>query len=325
MTKENILITGGTGFIGSHITEKFLTDESYSIVAIVRRKKNYKNVEELKNKGAILAEGNFYDINFVEKIFKEFQIQHVIHIAALRGGGVSTKDDYYKVNVMGTETLLKASLKNGIKRFIFCSSVGVFGTIPKELPASLNTELNGDNEYHNSKILAEEKVQKFINMGLDAYIVRPTITYGKEDDGFPLTLVKMVRRKMLLLPFRDNKIHLLDVNKLVDVFVRVLIADSLKHRVFIVSDKEPILLRELTNIIYFYYHNKNYPPFLKLPNFLFNSLLFFFRVLNNEKWVTRIQLIFQNWYYDVEKIDCPVGFESSNTKEEFLKFLQTLA
>ena len=117
MSKEYILITGATGFIGSHVTEKLLTDEYYCIVAIVRRKKNYKNVEELKNKGAILAEGNFYDINFVEKIFKEFQIQHVIHIAALRGGGVGTKDDYYKVNVMGTETLLKASLKNGIKRF----------------------------------------------------------------------------------------------------------------------------------------------------------------------------------------------------------------
>ena len=325
MTKEYILITGATGFIGSHVTEKLLTDESYCIVAIVRRKKNYKNVEELKNKGAILAEGDFYDINLVEKLFNEFPVQHVIHIAALRGGGAGKKDDYFKVNVLGTEALLKASLNNEVKKFIFCSSVGVYGTIPKELPASLNTELKGDNEYHTSKIRAEESVQRFISMGLNAYIVRPTITYGKEDDGFPLTLVKMVRRKMLLLPFRDNKIHLLDVNKLVDVFVRILIADSLKHRVFIVSDKAPILLRELTNIIYFYYHNKNYPPFLKLPNFLFKSLLFFFRVLNNEKWVTRIQLIFQNWYYDVEKIDYPVGFESSNTKEEFLKFLRTLA
>jgi len=89
MNKEYVLITGATGFVGSHVTEKLLSDEPYRIVAIVRSKNNYKNVEELENKGAILVEGNFYDNNLLEKLFEEFPIQNVIHIAALRGGGAA--------------------------------------------------------------------------------------------------------------------------------------------------------------------------------------------------------------------------------------------
>ena len=219
MNKEYVLITGATGFIGSHLTEKLLLKPQYHIVTIVRKKRNYKNVIDLENKGVTIVEGDFYDKNLVEKTFRDFPIQHVIHIAALRGGGIGQSEDYYKVNVFGTEVLLEASLKNQIKKFIFCSSVGVFGTIPSELPGNLNTGFNGDNEYHKSKILAEAKVQEFISKGLDSYIVRPTITYGKGDDGFPSILIQMVRNKNLLLSNKDNKIHLLDVNKLADIFI----------------------------------------------------------------------------------------------------------
>ena len=65
MNKEYVLITGTTGFMGSYVTEKLLSDKSYRIVAIVRKNKNYKNVEELKYKGVILVEGSFYDIDFL--------------------------------------------------------------------------------------------------------------------------------------------------------------------------------------------------------------------------------------------------------------------
>lgn len=134
MNKEYLLITGATGFIGAHVTEKLLSDKSYPLIAIVRKDRNYKNVNDLRNKGVLLVEGYFYDKNLLEKIFETFPIQNVIHLAALRGGGAGTKRDYYEVNVHGTEALLEASFKNRVKRFIFCSSVGVFGTIPKKPP-----------------------------------------------------------------------------------------------------------------------------------------------------------------------------------------------
>jgi nucleoside-diphosphate-sugar epimerase len=325
MAKEYVLITGATGFIGSHVTERLLSDKSYGVVAIVRRNANYKNVKELEHKGVMLVEGSFCDKTFLDRIFEEFPVQNVIHIAALRGAGTGTSRDYYRVNVLGTELMLQASLKHQIKKFIFCSSVGVYGTIPQQLPANLTTGLKPDNAYHTSKFLAEKKVSDFTKKGLNAYIIRPTITYGIGDNGFPSALVNMVRKKGLLLPFKDTKIHLLDVNRFADVFIRILITDNPKHRVLLVGDKEPVLLRELTNLIYHYHHNKDYPSFLKLPNFMFNSMLFIFQAVNNEKWSTRIQLISKNWHYDVEKTGYSIGLNLSDTKQEFLKFLQTSA
>ena len=324
MNKEYVLITGATGFIGSHVTEKLLSDESYRIVAIVRSKKNYKNVEELENKGAILAEGNFYDNNFLEKLFNKFPVQNVIHIAALRGGGAGTREDYYEVNVCGTEVLLEASFKNQVKKFIFCSSVGVFGTIPKDVPANLRTELNGDNAYHSSKILAERKVREFINKGLNAFIVRPTITYGSRDNGFSATLVKLARRRMLFLPFKDNKIHLLEVRKLAEIFMEILKTNNLQKRIFIAADEQPIILRELIDLVYSYYYGKKYPLILRMPSIVFDAFLVLFRALKNSKWSVRVQLLSRDWYYDTVEMNSLIEFRSANTKKEFLTYLETL-
>ncbi len=321
MNKEYVLITGATGFIGSHVTENLLLEPQYHIITIVRKIRNYKNVIDLENKGVTIVEGNFYDKNLVEKIFRDFPIQHVIHIAALRGGGVGKSEDYYKVNVFGTEVLLEASLKNQIKKFIFCSSIGVFGTIPSELPANLNTRLNGDNEYHKSKILAEAKVQEFISKGLDSFIVRPTITYGKGDDGFPSILIQMVRNKNLLLSNKDNKVHLLDVNKLADIFIDILNTDNLKNRIFIAADVAPVSFKKLVNLIYFYYHKTNYPAFLRMPDFVFKFMLMFFNLINNNKWSARILFISKSWYYDTSSTTTFLKITPAKTEESFKKYL----
>ena len=325
MNKEYVLITGATGFIGSHVTEKLLSDKSYRLIAIVRKNRNYKNVNDLENKGVILAEGNFYDKIFLEKIFNKFPVQNVIHIAALRGGGAGTREDYYEVNVCGTEVLLEASFNNQVKKFIFCSSVGVFGTIPEELPANLKTELKGDNAYHSSKILAERKVREFINKGLNAFIVRPTITYGSRDNGFSATLVKLARRRMLFLPFKDNKVHLLEVRKLAEIFMEILKTNNLQKRIFIAADEQPIILRELIYLVYSYYCGKKYPLILRMPNIVFDVFLVLFRALKNSKWSVRVQLLSRDWYYDTAETNSLIEFRSANTEKELLVYLETLS
>jgi len=109
----------------------------------------------------------------------------VIHVAAIRGGGGASSGEFQEVNVNGTERLLRAAYERNVQKFIFCSSVGVHGTIPVTVPAAIETALHGDSQYHQSKIASEAAVQDFIRKGLNAYIVRPTITYGPGDDGFP--------------------------------------------------------------------------------------------------------------------------------------------
>ena len=323
MGKEYVLITGATGFIGSHIVEKILLDRSYPVVAIIRRIKGYKNTEELENRGAILVEGNFYDVDLLNNVFQKYPIQNVIHIAALRGGGAGTKEDYHVVNVLGTERLLYESLKHQVKKFIFCSSVGVFGTIPKELPANVMTDLNGDNEYHNSKILAEKKVKDYINKGLNAYIIRPTITYGKGDNGFPMTLMGLVKKRGLLLPFKDIKIHLLNVANFAELFILIIKSENSERRTFIAADEGPISLKELVNLIHFHYYKTDYPYFLKLPDFIFRCLSMVFKLFGNEKWLTRILLISKSWYFETGITNNTFQWLPAKTADSFIESMYT--
>jgi nucleoside-diphosphate-sugar epimerase len=68
-------------------------------VAVVRGHGDYKNAKELEKKGAILAEGSFCDRAFIEHVFEKYSFDYVIHLAALRGAGTATKQDFYDVNV----------------------------------------------------------------------------------------------------------------------------------------------------------------------------------------------------------------------------------
>jgi nucleoside-diphosphate-sugar epimerase len=321
MEKEHILITGATGFIGSHVIDKLLSEKTYKIVAIVRNINNYKNVETLKQNGVILIKGCFYDKDTVENVFNRFPVSHVIHVAALRGAGAGNNKDYFTVNVKGTEVLLQSSFEHNIKKFLFLSSVGVFGTIPEDLPANLNSRLVGDNKYHNSKILAEQKVKLYTKKGLDAYIVRPTITYGPGDDGFPTTLINMVKGRTFICPAKDIKIHLLDVFSLADLLSRIIKLNNLYQRVFIAADEVPVSLGELVDLIYFHFYNKKYPSLLKLPNILFRMLSNVFILLRNEKWLTRILLISKNWNYDISETTKAIQYVPAKTADSFLKHM----
>jgi len=298
MRKPYLLITGATGFIGSHVVDKIISDGRYHIVAVVRDTADKKKVEALKQSEIKIVKGNFYRKTVVESIFMQFPIQYVIHIAALRGGGAGKDQDYRKVNIEGTELLLQLSHKYRIKKFIFMSSVGVYGTIPQEVPAKLNTRLAGDNSYHKSKIVAETAVRKFIGEGLDAYIIRPTITYGAGDDGFPNTLINLVRLRWFVLPCRDIKIHLLDVSYLTNILTTLLVSRKVEQRIFLVADATPISLKSLVDLIYFHYNGKRYPTILRMPNFVYSILSMIFALLKNEKWLVRIKLISNSWYYE---------------------------
>ncbi|OPX96107.1 MAG: dTDP-4-oxo-6-deoxy-D-allose reductase [Syntrophorhabdus sp. PtaU1.Bin002] len=319
MSQEHILLTGATGFIGYHVAGKLLAEGAHRVVAIVRGQGGRPDAKALEEKGAILLQGNFLDRDFIEEVFKNWPIRHVIHAAALRGGGLANENHYMEVNVRGTETLLDVALQNGVDKFLFLSSVGVHGTIPPELPGTVRTVLSGDNLYHKSKVLAELRVNEFIKKGLNAYIIRPTITYGPRDNGFPKTLVELVRKKMLLLSSEDIRIHLLDVESLANLVDKVIKSDGIKDRCFIAADRGPISLRGLVNLIHRHYHGKDYPPSLRLPEGAFSLLLAAFRATGSEKWVTRILLISQSWYYDISETMKAFSYSPADTQEAFIR------
>jgi nucleoside-diphosphate-sugar epimerase len=196
----------------------------------------------------------------------------------------------------------------------------VFGTIPGELPARITTKLNGDNGYHASKIRAEAKVHEFVNKGLDAYIVRPTITYGHEDSGFPATLVNLVRAKRFIVCDEDVQIHLLDAGKLAEFVHLALRSERLKGDTFIVADSEPVSLKALVDRIHEHYYGVPYPAYLKMPQFLFKVAAFVFKAAGNEKWLTRTLLISKSWHYDLSAVlESGLDFVPARTEDNFVK------
>jgi dihydroflavonol-4-reductase len=319
-----VLITGGNGFIGSHVINRLASSPSFQVVAIVRKTNDDEAVRKLKERGVLLVEGDFYNASVLDRVFAQFPVSRVIHLAAICGEGKGKEEDYLKINVRGTEALLDASLKKEVKRFIYCSSVGVFGTIPSQLPGTLRTPLSGDSFYHQSKILAEEKVQDFMRRGLDAYIVRPTITYGEGDHGFSFKLVNLILKRIPLVPHCGNLIHLLDVEKLAEIFAKLITTDQeLDQRIFIVADRAPIQLEELADLICSHYFGKAYQPAFRIPKHLYDGMSYLAKLFGSRKLKTSLQLISSSWYYDVaETSDC-LGISMSDTKTRFKAFLET--
>ena len=115
-----ICLTGASGFLGYHLSA-FLTDNGYNLVAPVRKESVQKQkVRDLKNRGVIIVEGDFFEQETLKDIFK-FDIDIVIHLAAIRGETDCSDDEYMTVNVAGTKTLLEESKKNNVTKFIYCS------------------------------------------------------------------------------------------------------------------------------------------------------------------------------------------------------------
>lgn len=132
---ETALITGGAGFIGSHLSERLLS-EGWRVVCLDNFDTFYdpqikrNNISSaLKEKYFSLIEGDIRDKRLLDNIFNKEEIDVVIHIAARAGVRPSIKEPalYYDVNVGGTLNLLEAVRGRNVKKFIFASSSSVYG------------------------------------------------------------------------------------------------------------------------------------------------------------------------------------------------------
>ena len=154
---QNILITGGAGYIGSHIVEQLIKVNKN--VVILDNLKNGFNL--LIHKKARFIKGDILNFKLVKKIIQENDITTIIHMAGLIDVIESEKDKkkYYRNNVLGTLNLIKACKKSNVKNFIFSSSAGVYGNITKA--AKENMTLKPINYYAYTKMKCEKIIKKY--------------------------------------------------------------------------------------------------------------------------------------------------------------------
>ncbi|OPA76077.1 UDP-glucose 4-epimerase GalE [Paenibacillus selenitireducens] len=154
-----ILVTGGTGYIGSHTCVELL-QAGYEIVVI----DNYSNskpeviekIKEITNNDFVFYEGDVRNKDILEKIFIENSIDGVIHFAGLKAVGESVRIplDYYSNNIEGSLILLEVMRDFNVKKFVFSSSATVYGD-PYTVPIKEEFATKALNPYGNTKLMLE--------------------------------------------------------------------------------------------------------------------------------------------------------------------------
>jgi UDP-glucose 4-epimerase len=154
---KNILITGGAGYIGSHIVEQLIKKKFFNIFIVDDLSTGHKR---LINKRAKFIKADINKIQLLKEIILDNEIDTIIHLA---GKTIVTESEfkpklYYKVNVLGTKSILNAAKDTLVKNFLFSSTAAVYGS--KNRFVNENSKTLPDSVYGQTKLQAENLVKK---------------------------------------------------------------------------------------------------------------------------------------------------------------------
>ncbi len=173
-----ILITGGTGFIGSRLAlEARGRGHEIVVAGQLNSDPERTRAEELQNAGIRVDQGPLQDPAYAQRVVDGCDT--VIHLAAAQHEANVPDEYFFDVNVNGTQTLLDASKSAGVRRFVYGSSIGVYGDASGQI-LDENTPPRPVNVYGRSKLRAEEVVRSYAQ-ALQISIVRISETYGPGD------------------------------------------------------------------------------------------------------------------------------------------------
>jgi farnesol dehydrogenase len=168
-------ITGANGFIGFRLTER-LSAEGHTVKCLVRSQERFQELSKLKGVTSVI--GDLDDTRALDE--GAAGCDTLFHMAALAKPWSKDKSLPFRVNVQGTENILKASRNAGVRRFVFTSSAAVIGPSPGEEPIdeSFVRIIPFFNEYEKTKHLAENLVRGYSRRDIETVIVNPTRVFG---------------------------------------------------------------------------------------------------------------------------------------------------
>ncbi len=234
-----VLVTGATGFIGSHLVDALLA-RGAGVRILVRRS---SNIEKFKRKDIEIVFGDIRDVASLKRATEDIDV--VYHLAALLGEPNVTSEELREINVHGTEKILEVSVANNVKRFLYLSAGAVMGNSTQM--ADETVECNPSTPYAQSKYDAEQIALKYMNdYNLPVTIVRSTMVYGPGEMHSKLKMVQMIKKGLFRI-IGDGKNQVSWVY--VDNIVQGIILASKKERaigeIYIISDERPYTMNEL--------------------------------------------------------------------------------
>ena len=257
----NIVVTGGAGFIGSHLCEHLLDDGHYVICLdnfYTGSRENILQLMERDNENFKLIECDVRDEGKLKGIFKEESIDHVYHLAAVVGvkRTLENPKEVLDVNIKGAENVLEAALNSGCKKVVNISSSEVYGN-PVEVPEREESPKNVELPYAIAKLLGEKYSEIYYKKyGLKTTSLRLFNVYGPRQEATPYGFVVGIFIKRVLeakspIIFGDG-FQTRDFNYIEDCVNPMILAGERSvadGKVFNIAAGKPITILDLAELI----------------------------------------------------------------------------
>lgn len=228
-----ILITGGTGFLGQHLASALLA-QGHAIAILGR---NFSDVKPLLAAGARAVAADLRDASAVRKACEQCEVvYHAGAISAAWGG----REDFFAVNVGGTEAAVAGCLAAGVRRLIYVSSPSVVfdGKDQYEVTEALAYPRRFASVYSLTKKLGEDRVRAAAS-SLETVIVRPKAIFGPGDRSLLPQLIAAARRRSLpQIGSGNNLVDLTYVENVVNALVLALEADAAIGKIYTITNGE---------------------------------------------------------------------------------------
>ena len=312
------LVTGGNGFIGSHLIE-VLVKKGYRVRCMVRKTSNLRWLKDVP------VDYVYCDVRDPSSLPNAVNgVDYVYHIAGIEEA--KRAETYYKVNVQGTEHLLQACVEHApnLKRFVYTSSQSAAGPCIKGTCIDESDPPNPITHYGRSNLQAEEKVLSY-NKRIPVTIIRPPAVYGPRDTMI-LPYFQIVKRgiKPLLGLGRKKYITLCYVEDLVRGFILAAESQKAIGEVYYIGDERAYSRAEVLDGIAEALSVKavtiHVPDFFAQAAAGFSALLG--RITPNSaalSWGKAKELVQRYWVCDPSKAKRDFGFESQVGLREGLK------
>lgn len=303
------LITGATGFIGSHVAEN-LINQGEDVTTLVRPT---SNTQFLKKIGARLSVGDLNDADSLDRTAQGKD--RIYHCAAIADEWISKKEAF-RINVQGTRNLLEAARKARVKRFIFVSSLAVLGMKDHhKTPPDAPYEKSGDN-YIDTKIDSEQMALEYHrNFSVPVTVIRPGFVFGPRDSKFiPRVLEKLSRGKFMFVGDGKNKINAVYIENLTRAIVLADKTESSLGKAYNVTNDSGMAVRDFIFKIADTWNLKR--PSKHIPKsaayFICNVLEAWARATRSRKppyiTKTRIKFLSLNLDFDITKTREELGY-----------------
>jgi nucleoside-diphosphate-sugar epimerase len=306
------LVTGATGFIGSHLCES-LAKGGYSVTCLVKKTSNLKWIEDLDVK---FITGDCTHFESLLNSIKEYD--YVFHLAGLTKS--CSEEDFYRINTKGTENILNAICKKNLKlkRFIYLSSLSAVGPSRNGNPVIEDTQPSPVSNYGKSKLEGEKIVLNY-SKTVPITILRPPAIYGPRDKDL-LVFFKMIR-KGFFPNWGKCYYSLLYVDDLIQGIVVASENRKAEGKVFFLSDSKFYTGNEIVTEISSTLNVK--PTQLKVPKFIMPFFALIGERINKHGIINRDkirELSHSHWTCNAKKAREELGYTTKVNLREGIKW-----